>query len=317
MGQFRDRQLWLLDHLQRLLLWIEAGRPTEHESFSDMARGVVKNPMRFTVPKEPRRPEGPPAGWPPLQVLIDTYLPPDTRFACEPLEWLETESVRKAVQELHELVERPCHVLRRDGDDWVFELPGEREFRVRDQPGIRYLAVLLSKPGRRIDLSDIEAANPRPNLRGRHSAQDENARPTFDDLGVGGGRIGRSAGDPEALGRYRRMLQELVVMLETADLEESKRKELEDARSLLEAEIELVKHGTSDVSRDRKRVYIALKRLYEKIPEEVAHDDVDDHVSADGVILSLAEHLCRSVKIRNVGCIYNPPVPVLWFVSTG
>ena len=58
------------------------------------------------------------------------------------------------------------HVFRRDGDTWTIRFGG-RTIRLRDRNGLRYLALLLRRPGEGIPVVDLRAAAGRASSPGR------------------------------------------------------------------------------------------------------------------------------------------------------
>ena len=60
------------------------------------------------------------------------------------------------------------HVFRWDGERWTIRF-GERTIRLPDSTGLRYLAVLLRRPGERVDVVDVRAAAAPVRRRGRRS----------------------------------------------------------------------------------------------------------------------------------------------------
>jgi hypothetical protein len=58
------------------------------------------------------------------------------------------------------------HTLRRDGDTWTIHFGG-RTIRIRDSNGLRYLAVLLRRPGEAIHVVDLRAMAGRAASAGR------------------------------------------------------------------------------------------------------------------------------------------------------
>ena len=58
------------------------------------------------------------------------------------------------------------HVFRRDGDHWTIRF-GSRTVQLRDSNGLRYLSLLLRRPGDAVHAVDLRATAGRAHSRGR------------------------------------------------------------------------------------------------------------------------------------------------------
>ena len=202
----------------------------------------------------------------------------------------------------HEKPSVQVGVLRKEGDYWMIAYEGN-VFRLRDTVGLRYLAQLLSNPGREFLATDLRAAvhgdwAPAPTSSFR--AIDK--RESRIDFPYTGPEVAEAVLDPQARMAYKRRLEELREDLEQAqtfnDLERAAR---------LQAEIEFLgeelaraaglggrdRKTTSQVERARLSVTRAIRIAVRNIATN--HD-------------SLGSYLGTSIK-TGIFCSYTPVPP--------
>ena len=182
--------------------------------------------------------------------------------------------------------------FRREGDYWAIEYG--RAVRLRDSKGLRYLAVLLSEPGRELHVLDllrrVEGADAGGPASGRATIEEGLAVDTY------------SAGDvldPEAKAAYRQRLRELSVELEEAESfndpgrAELAREEIDALERELAAAFGLggrARQSISPAERARQSVTKAIREVLRRIEAEDPQ---------------LGDHLSRSVRTGTY-CIYDP-----------
>jgi hypothetical protein len=199
----------------------------------------------------------------------------------------------------------PGYTFRRRGDYWEVG-QGDHTELIRDSLGMRYIAVLLSRPGTRVNVRELYAAvhgvPPRDGRTApyRRMSEEELAN---EGLSVGsGGKMGFTH-DGESLDAIRARIRQLEEARnearkagETALSEEGEEELVKLKRELREARIERTRQGRnlSDPSeRVRKAVTIAIERALKRIRERSR---------------PVWQHLTRSIK-TGVSCSYCPDHP--------
>jgi hypothetical protein len=192
--------------------------------------------------------------------------------------------------------------IRREGEYWTIAYEG-RVFRLREAKGLRYLAHLLSEPGRHFHASDLlRALGDSPHNRGPEAFSGRDARPRS-DLGDAGEVL-----DFRARAEYGQRLKEL-----RAESAESERWGNFERKGQIQAEMDYLSRELSaaysiggrpnkagDVSqRIRKAV---TKCIAESIRRIRKHDP------------PLAQHLGNAVK-TGIFCCYKPEKAEVWSIS--
>jgi len=178
-------------------------------------------------------------------------------------------------------------VFRRDGDYWTIDY-AEREVRLRDMNGLRYIAQLLAHPGQDVHVADLAAADNGVNAGRRHAAG---------DLGA--------VLDPHAVADYRRRLAELreeldeVTAAADAGRAERVRAEIDVIHRELATAYGLggrVRTAGDSGERVRKAVTNQIRRVLERI--RAVHP-------------ALGRHLTNSLRTGFL-CAYRPENPLDW-----
>jgi len=186
-------------------------------------------------------------------------------------------------------------VFRREGEYWSIAFEGDA-FRLRDSKGLRYLAVLLARPGHEVLALDLVSGG--PERVGPGPAAD-------DDLAVEGG--GGEVLDRQARDAYRRRLEELRDNLAEAeswgDAERASRarEEMEFLARELAAGVGLggrPRPAVSPAERARQSVTKAIKGAMSRISEQSP---------------TLGAHLGTTVRTGTF-CSYTPDprAPIAW-----
>ncbi len=186
-------------------------------------------------------------------------------------------------------------VFRREGEYWSIAFEGDA-FRLRDSKGLRYLAVLLARPGHEVLALDLASVGPERGGPG----------PAADDgLSVEGG--GGEMLDRQARDAYRRRLEDLrdtVVEAESwgdAERAARAREEMEFLARELAAGVGLggrPRHAVSPAERARQSVTKAIKGALPRISEQSP---------------TLGAHLETTVRTGTF-CSYTPDprAPIAW-----
>jgi tetratricopeptide (TPR) repeat protein len=186
-------------------------------------------------------------------------------------------------------------VFRREGEYWSIAFEGDA-FRLRDSKGLRYLAVLLARPGHEVLALDLVSGG--PERVGPGPAVD-------DDLAVEGG--GGEVLDRQARDAYRRRLEELRDTLAEAeswgDAERASRarEEMEFLARELAAGVGLggrPRPAVSPAERARQSVTKAIKGAISRVSEQSP---------------TLGAHLGTTVRTGTF-CSYTPDprAPIAW-----
>jgi hypothetical protein len=186
-------------------------------------------------------------------------------------------------------------VFRREGEYWSIAFEGDA-FRLRDSKGLRYLAVLLARPGHEVLALDLVSGG--PERVGPGPAVD-------DDLAVEGG--GGEVLDRQARDAYRRRLEELRDNLAEAeswgDAERASRarEEMEFLARELAAGVGLggrPRPAVSPAERARQSVTKAIKGAISRVSEQSP---------------TLGAHLGTTVRTGTF-CSYTPDprAPIAW-----
>ena len=186
-------------------------------------------------------------------------------------------------------------VFRREGEYWSIAFEGDA-FRLRDSKGLRYLAVLLARPGHEVLALDLVSGG--PERVGPGPAAD-------DDLAVEGG--GGEVLDRQARDAYRRRLEELRDTLAEAeswgDAERASRarEEMEFLARELAAGVGLggrPRPAVSPAERARQSVTKAIKGAISRVSEQSP---------------TLGAHLGTTVRTGTF-CSYTPDprAPIAW-----
>jgi hypothetical protein len=186
-------------------------------------------------------------------------------------------------------------VFRREGEYWSIAFEGDA-FRLRDSKGLRYLAVLLARPGHEVLALDLASLGPERGGPG----------PSADDgLSVEGG--GGEVLDRQARDAYRRRLEDLrdtVVEAESwgdAERAARAREEMEFLARELAAGVGLggrLRQAVSPAERARQSVTKAIKGALPRISEQSP---------------TLGAHLETTVRTGTF-CSYTPDprAPISW-----
>jgi hypothetical protein len=184
--------------------------------------------------------------------------------------------------------------FRREGDYWVVEFG--HPFRLLDAKGLRYLAKLLSQPGREVHVLDLVGSSQSVGRRAVGAAE----------AAASGLRVERAVGvdggdglDDKAKAAYRARLLELREEMAEAegfnDMERAERAriELEALTAQLSAAFGLggrARGGITAAERARQSVTKAIRQALRRIEAEDA---------------ALGIHLARSVR-TGLYCVYDP-----------
>jgi AAA ATPase domain len=193
------------------------------------------------------------------------------------------------------LVETRDNAFQRDGDVWTMRYGG-RELRLKDGKGPRYLATLLAAPGRELHVLEFVAMTAPP---ASPSAARELSTTTS------GGSLD-DAPDHRARREYRARLDDL-----RADIEEAERFADIGRAERLRAEVDqLVAQlaGTFGTRRALRGPAETARKAVTKVLRTQIGKLLDVHPA-------LGRHLRDTVRMGTV-CVYAPPAPVEWDVSS-
>ena len=188
------------------------------------------------------------------------------------------------------------HRFHREGEYWLVEFDGN-SVRVRDTKGMRYLARLLSEPGRELHVLDLVGA-PGPDQAGPLTGAGLSA----DGLGDAGARL-----DPQAKAEYRRRVEDL-----RADIAEAESWNDPERAARAREELEFLAHELSGAvglgGRDRKaasaseRARLSVTRAIRSAMDRLRELDA-----------ALGAHLDATIRTGTY-CAYipDPRAPVHW-----
>jgi tetratricopeptide (TPR) repeat protein len=198
---------------------------------------------------------------------------------------LELQAARAILERIEVATSATTHVFRREGDYWSVVFEG-RTVRVRDLKGMRYLAQLLTHPGREVHVLDLVAA-------------ETGQQTVFGDAG--------EVLDERAKTAYRRRVAEIEDDIEQARAlgDETREAQADAERDLLARELARAvglggrdRRAASASERARSGVTRAIRQGIARIGE---HEP------------QLGEHLNRAVRTGTY-CVYLPDAdaPAAW-----